>query len=191
MFCILFLVIGCASSPVTDMGQRIELSPKLLISISDFREIFPRNAVIKQFISYSRKNKNESAQVVIKNLKDLRITILSPFGVELLSLKLENQTLQKVSGVPGIDVKFFDRAMADMLAIYSSHESLKENLKAERQVNVDTTVKTRAISLGETRIIDIAYDGGNPWESEIIFKHHSLNYELNIKSIAIDYETLY
>ena len=70
----------------------------------------------------------ETAQVVIKNHDIFQMTVLTPLGIELLSLELKENKLQKRSGIPGINIKEFERAMVDMIAIYAKKEELEKSL---------------------------------------------------------------
>lgn len=186
---ITFLFSSCATQEYINASKEVELSKKLSISLEKFGQIIPKNAIVEQFISFERSDKSEQAQVIIKNTKELQLTMLSPFGIELLSLKFENGKIIKISGIPGIKIKYFERAMADMLAIYGDKDLLLKQIRGD--FDIIEAKRSRSIRSGANEVIRIKYSGEDFWKSEISFKHQELQYELIIKTTAITYENVY
>lgn len=186
---LIFFFSSCASTEYINSSKKVALSQNLQISLSKLRQVFPKNAIIKQFITYQRADKSEDAQVIIKNTQLLQLTMLSPFGIELLSLKVEDGKIIKISGIPGIKIEFFERAMADILVIYGSLELLQKQIQGDFKLK--QTLKSRIISSGGNEVISIDYTDENFWKSKVIYKHKELKYKLTIETNSITYETVY
>ena len=188
VFLMLFFV-ACASPSKISQSKKVKLSEHISISLSQFRDILPKNALIKQWINYSRGEKSEKAQIIIKNFEKLSVTILSPFGIELMSLDFSGDSITKVSGIPGIKVAFFERAMADMLIIYGDKNRTSTLIGAQGRLEED--VLRRRVFSGETEVIDISYTEKDPWKSDVIYQQLELGYKLSIKTVSIEHETIY
>ena len=183
------LLLGCATGERISKEQDVSLSQNISISLASFKSIFPNRALIKQTLSFTRNGKSKDAQVIIKNLDTLSVTILSPFGIELMSLVFEDNSIKKVSGVPGIKIDFFQRAMADMLIIYSDVDKTRALLKGQGELK--TSPLGRSIYVQGKEIISIKYSEAERWKSNIEYQQKELDYILKIKTVSIDYENIY
>ena len=128
----------------------------------------------------------------IKNHEILRMTVLTPLGIELLSLELKNNELYKRSGLPGINIKEFERAMVDIIAIYAKQMDLKRSVRENRQkIQIEDTAKRRKFIAGEKTLVDIKYSSDDLWGGKIELTNTPLKYKLIINTLSVDYENIH
>ena len=186
------LFAACASSKLNTLERKVELVPGIKLPLILFKDVFPKDALVKKLIRFERNENVETAQVVIKNHEILRMTVLTPLGIELLSLELKNNELYKRSGLPGINIKEFERAMVDIIAIYAKQMDLKRSVRENRQkIQIEDTAKRRKFIAGEKTLVDIKYSSDDLWGGKIELTNTPLKYKLIINTLSVDYENIH
>lgn len=184
-FIFLFFFLSCASSTLT-LKNNVPYND-VFIKTDHFYELIPDKHKIVQYVSYTGHEREESAQVIFVKKEELKISVLSTMGVEILSLTLDENTVKKEYGLPGIKMDFFYRVMSDMLAVYAQKTLLLKS------IGPGITIKDfelRRELVGATgNLFEISYDNVNKWPGEVKLVQKQQNYSLKIKTIM--YESIY
>jgi hypothetical protein len=189
------LLLSCASDNKILLSH-VELShsEKLNISTRKFMELFPRNGQVIQLVKYSNGGDTKKAQVVFvrkvnHGKKILAVSVLSMFGMEIMSLEFDGEYIARKSGLPGINLAYFDRVMSDMLMIYSTEDTLRLAISGKFKIKKE---KFKRILLGKTsKIISIKYNENKSWPEHVEFIQHELGYTLSIQTVSVKYESLH
>jgi len=159
-----------------------KLGTNIEIKTNNFLSIIPKDSQVIQYVSYEKDGDVKDTQVILRRKKDLIVTVLSPIGLELISLRVTKNGVERIGGIAQFKLELFRKVMADMLAVYAPKKLLlKETLAA---VNVIDSKNKRVISLNSKKIITISYTLEDRWKSDITLEHLELNYKLNIKTLA-------
>lgn len=103
---IILLCFSCAQ--VEKKSYQIEkLSKTLSIKTKYFLSLFPKKSQITQLVTYKKGDDVKRTQVVFKRNEDLRVSVLSPMGIELISLRVTNDGIEKISGINQFKIEFF------------------------------------------------------------------------------------
>lgn len=192
----LFVLFSCATTDnkVPLKSVVLSKSDNLKISTSKFIKLFPRNGQIVQTVFYENNGDKKSAQVIFvkKNefgRESLTVSVLSMFGMEILSLEFDGESISRKAGLPSIELSYFDRVMSDMLMIYASQASLEFAISGKFKIRKE---KLKRVVIGKSKVlISIIYSDNKTWPKMVEFKQHELDYSLKIKTVSVKYENLH
>mgnify|MGYP000725342263 CR=1 FL=1 len=186
--------LSCASRQDQNTHKQIGLNKhnNAKVSTSSFIQLFRGTKQIVQIVEYEHKSGEEKkAQVIFQKTgqNKVSVSVLSLFGMEIMSLEFSGNKILKKSGLPGLKVTYFDRVMSDMLVIYSSVESLRKILS--KNLLAKDGLASRSIFLNNKKLISIKYSDGLVWPKQVEFVQHDLDYKLNIKTVSVKNESLH
>jgi hypothetical protein len=191
----IFLVfVSCATPVGKNSYKKVNLNHTGTTNIvtHSFMDLFSRNGQVVQVVEYQHKNGEEKkAQVIFQkgSNKMMSVSVLSLFGMEIMSLEFDGKMIKKKSGLPGIKLDYFDRVMSDMLTIYSSESKLKNILTGDITIKDGNQVRT--LKHNNKDLISIIYSSRGAWPKSVEFIQHDLGYKLNIKTVSVKYENLH
>ena len=174
-------MISCSSTKMISHGTE-KLGNDLKIKTNSFLSIIPDNSQVIQYVSYERDGDLKDTQVILRRKKDLLVTVLSPIGLELISLRVTDAGVERLGGIAQFKLELFRRVMADMLAVYAPKRLLLEESLGD--LKVTDSENKRVISVGTKKVITIDYTQADKWKSDIHLEHLELNYKLNIKTLT-------
>lgn len=167
------------SSDIEDYIEAIEAKAKKIL------KIFPNEMQLSQVIEFKRNGDKKKAQVYISKNNDniLNITALGPFGVELASFVIKNESV-RVSSLTPEQRKFFEKFIfTDVLLTYSKPKYLKEISDGELIAKDDG--KVRYIYYKNSKIVEISYSSDEKWNSHVFIHNLIYDYYLNLENIDI------
>lgn len=188
LFFIIVIIVGCSHNKIIDY-KTISLAKNLEIRTNHFLDIIPKNSKIVQLVTYTREAETKKAQVIFVNRDALRVTVLSPMGVELLSLRVTDKNIKRIGGIKQFKIDFFYKVMADMLAVYGPKKLLYTDIIGK--VTISESRLERTISDHSGKAISINFDQTQIWKSNVSLEHHQLGYKLNIKTLAFKNESIH
>jgi hypothetical protein len=179
VFLLALIQISCATNKKTIEIVKVEISPSYYIKTDSLFDLFEQQSQVVKLIVYKRENDIKKAQVIIKkHSNSLVVSVLSLSGIELLTVKLTGNELERLGGVIGVDLSFFKRVIADILISELPHKLLLNSLP--KGLDLILSENTRSIQANKKNIIHIKYSDGI-----IQYNHKILNYSIDIQTIMV------
>jgi len=175
-FFLIILFISCATTE--NHTKAIHLNKDIVLNIEGFKNIFPKQTLLVQLVEFKGMERIEKVQVVFKNEKSLKIIALDHMGLELFDAEFPEQGEPNYSSKLPLDRRLFSKIVSDILIVYSNREELITRFA--QKVVVEDTKKTRVLSSGKKKFIEIRYSDGHDWNSNIDYVNYEHGYRLKI-----------
>ena len=152
----------------------------LSINIQNIQDIIPTHSLIVQHVEFKGTERLEQAQVIFKNQKTLQVIALSGFGIELFNAKFLNGGEFTYESKLNLPRELFDKIISDMLIVYSTKKQILARFSSP--IVVTEAANYRQLEFNNQKLIEIYYDKGKNWDSDINFINYELGYRLKIKT---------
>lgn len=183
----IFILLSCSHSKVKVQQYNTIFKP---LENKAFFKIFEGYKTVQQIVTYKRLDDSKQMHIVFSMRDALFVSVLSLQGVELLTLKINDQNIEKLSGLPMMKKDFFIKVMEDILAVYGPKKLVYGNILSD--IKVEETPFSRVFKGSDGKpFISISYSGQDKLKSVVKLENLVMEYNLKIETIEISHETLH